>query len=98
LNKQEFTLSEKKGVWLNPTLSFLDLKFDILPMLASKSEVIERDHILCVFKSLAHEINHLEITSDYLEVLQKIEGQEEIPSKDQGVLKEVINLGLVFRV
>jgi len=98
LTKQELTPPEVKGISLNPTLSFLDLEYDILPMLASKNEIIPRNHILCVFKSLAHEINHLEISSDYLGVLQKIESDEEVSSNEEPILQSLVDMGLVFRI
>lgn len=98
ITNSEFIIPEEKGIWLNPTLSFLDLRFDLLPMLAKKTEVFEREHLLCVFKSLAHEINHLEISADQLTVLQKVEGQEEITSLEKKTLEELIELGLIFRI
>lgn len=100
MSQLEIEAIQSPGLHLNPTLSFLELEFDLLPMLAQKEKekVIERPHVLCVFKSLGHEINHVEITDDYLSVLQKIEGQEKIHEGQKETLRELIDRGLVFEL
>ena len=65
------------GIYLNPTALFLSLEFDIMKMLSeAKSgniEVIERPHVLCLFRDPEDKIHFQELSQDELLILQNLE-------------------------
>jgi hypothetical protein len=65
------------GIYLNPTALFLSLEFDIMKMLSeAKSgniEVIERPHVLCLFRDPEDKIHFQELSQDELSILQNLE-------------------------
>jgi hypothetical protein len=103
----EMTLPEMKGIHLNPTLSFLNLEFDICLMVSEATkgniQIIQRPHILCLYLHPSRGMNHVDITNRYLEILQQLEegplsNRSNIPSAQQEALNELIDLGLVLEV
>jgi hypothetical protein len=96
-----------QGVYLNPTALFLSLEFDILKMLeeAQKGniEIIERPHVLCLYRDKEDRIHTLEISEDELELLQHLEdGPMEnltfVPKTSEPVFKKLVSKGLVFHL
>ena len=65
------------GIYLNPTALFLSLEFDIMKMLseakAGNIEVIERPHVLCLFRDPEDKIHFQELSQDELSILQNLE-------------------------
>lgn len=96
----DLEIPSEKGFHLNPSLSFLNLEFDINVMLdeATKGNVqlIRRPHILCIYRDPVKGLNHLDITTPMLEVLQQLENGETVVK--QTMLKELIDLGVVLEV
>jgi hypothetical protein len=96
----DLEIPQDKGYHLNPSLSFLNLEYDISLMLdeATKGNVqlIIRPHILCIYRDPQKGLNHVDITTPMLEVLQQLEnGQTPL---QQNMLNELIKLGLVLAV
>jgi len=103
----EMEIPEQKGIHLNPTLSFLNLEFDINLMLdeATKGnvQIIQRPHILCLYRHPEMGFHHVDITTPVLKVLQLLEdgpltSNSEIPVENHSTLKHLIDLGLVIEV
>lgn len=95
------------GIYLNPTLSFLNLEYDVALMVdeATKGtvQIIERPHVLCIYRHPLRGLHHVDITTPILEILKEIEdgplkGRSSLPANDQQLLKELIELGLVLEV
>lgn len=65
------------GIYLNPTSLFLSLEFDIPLMIAQAKEgspsIIEREHILAVYKDEKDQIHTIPLTSEELTLLQDLE-------------------------
>lgn len=96
----DLEIPTEKGYHLNPSLSFLNLEYDINVMLdeATKGNVqlISRPHILCIYRDPVKGLNHVDITTPMLEVLQELESGK-APLR-QNMLNELIKLGLVLDV
>lgn len=90
---------DSEGLHLNPSLSFLNLEHDVIRMMdeAAKGnvQIIERPHILCIYRHPVQGLSHVEITTKYLEILQALESTTEL--KPGPVLNELIDLGLVLK-
>lgn len=104
---QEIEIPDVVGFHLNPTLSFLNLEFDINLMLdeAAKGgiQIIQRPHVLCIYRDPNEGLNHLDITTDYLVVLQKLEDgplseTETLTSSELETLKKLQKLGLIIEI
>ena len=78
----------QEGVYLNPTALFLSLEFDVLTMLeeaqAGKIEVVERPHVLCLFRDKKDQIHFQELSQEELSILQNL---EEGPQPDDQFLQ-----------
>lgn len=65
------------GVYLNPTALFLSLEFDVKKMITDaqngKIDVIERPHVLCLYRDTHDKIHTLEMTDEDLDLLQHLE-------------------------
>lgn len=103
----ELDLPHVKGHHLNPSLSFLNLEFDINLMLdeAAKGgiQIIERPHVLCIYRDPQEGLNHVDITTDYLMVLQKLEDgpltdMNALSYAEKETLGELKKLGLVMEI
>ena len=70
-------LPQKPGLYLNPSLVFLNFDFDVKKMLEEASQgqihVYEKSHILCLFRNKKNQVHATEITHKDLELLQKLE-------------------------
>ena len=95
------------GIYLNSTLSFLNLEFDVNLMIdeATKgnTQLIQRPHILCLFKHPDLGLHHVDISTAYLNVLQELEDgplktRSDLPQAHQKTLSELIKLGLILEV
>lgn len=95
------------GIYLNSTLSFLNLEYDVNLMIdeATKgnTQLILRPHILCLYKHPDLGLHHVDITTTYLSVLQKLEdgplkARTDLPQAHQKTLSDLINLGLILEV
>jgi hypothetical protein len=79
----------KPGVFLNPTALFLSLEFDVKQMLSDsqqgKIDVIERPHVLCIYKDKHDQIHTLEMTEEDLELLQHL---EDGPKEDESFVQD----------
>jgi hypothetical protein len=101
------TLPTSTGLYLNPTLSFLNLEYDVVLMVdeATKGnvQIIERPHVLCIYRHPARGLHHVEITTPILEILKELEdgplkGRSDLPTAQQHTLKDLIELGLVLEI
>lgn len=65
------------GVYLNPTALFLSLEFDVKKMIedakVGKIDVIEREHVLCLFRDKSDKIHIQEVSEADLDLLQVLE-------------------------
>lgn len=65
------------GVYLNPTALFLSLEFDVKKMLEDaekgKIDVVERPHVICLFRDSVDKIHIIELSEDDLDLLQNLE-------------------------
>lgn len=95
------------GIYLNPTALFLSLEFDVTKMLdeAHKGniEVIERPHVLCLYRDKEDKIHSIEMTENELSLLEHLEDGPQpdmtfVPESSQKLFKELITKGLIFKV
>ncbi len=98
---------EPPGIYLNPTLSFLNLEYDVSLMIdeATKGnpQLIERPHVLCIYHHPLRGLHHLDVTTPMLEVLGELEdgplkSRANLAAVQQKILNELIELGLVLEV
>lgn len=103
----DLEMPTEKGIYLNPSLSFLNLEFDISVMIdeATKGniQVLQRPHILCIYRDPVRGLHHVDITTPILEVLQELEDgplreRGDLPTLQQKTLHELIDLGVVIEI
>lgn len=97
------TFPHRPGVYLNPTALFLSLEFDIKKMLEEalkgNIEIIERPHVLCLFKDTHDRLHSMEVDEDALEMLQNLEDGPQIDRafvKDLEQYMSLIETGLIL--
>jgi hypothetical protein len=77
------------GIHLNPTALFLSLEFDVPRMLEEAEKgnikVIERPHVLCLFRDKEDHVNAIELSEESLELLQHLENG---PRADRSFIKK----------
>ena len=100
-------LPNATGIYLNPSLSFLNLEYDVCVMIdeATKGNVqlIERPHVLCIYHHPLRGLHHVEITTKTLEILKELEDgplktRSDLPTTQQKSLHELIALGLILEI
>lgn len=103
----DLVLPTTEGLHLNPSLSFLNLEFDVGLMMdeATKGsvQILQRPHVLCLYRHPVRGLHHIEITTPILEMLQHLEQgslnrRSEIPEKDQPTLTKLLDLGVIIEV
>ncbi len=103
----EIVLPQSQGYHLNPTLSFLNLEFDISQMREEASEgkinIIERPHVLCLFHHPEEGIHQVDLETHHLELLQSLEDRviplnESIADQDKDCFHELVDLGLILKI
>lgn len=103
----DILLPTAPGLHLNPTLSFLNLEFDINMMMdeAAKGsvQVFQRPHVLCIYRHPQLGLHHIEITTSILEILQLLEfgpvkSSAFRSSENKELLDKLIKLGVVIEV
>lgn len=95
------------GIYLNPTALFLSLEFDVVKMLeeAAKGniEIIERPHVLCLYRDKEDKIQTFEISENELELLEPLENGPQddlsfVPKDSEKLFMDMVAKGLIFRV
>ena len=93
----------QSGIYLNPTALFLSLEFDVPEMLkgalSGNVEVIERAHVLCLFKDTHDKVHIMEISEEALDMLQHLEeGPQQTRNfaKDKTQYQYLQKLGLIL--
>jgi hypothetical protein len=103
----EIDLPEVEGLHLNPSLSFLNLEYDINLMLdeATKGnvQIILRPHILCLYRLPSKGFHHIDITTPVLKVLEKLENgplssMSELPKEEHSTVNHLIELGVILKI
>lgn len=65
------------GIYLNPTSLFLRLEFDVAGMIADardgKPNIVEKDHILAVYRDQGGIVHTIPLTEEELTLLQELE-------------------------
>lgn len=98
-------LPYRPGIYLNPTALFLALQFDVIGMLESASrgkvEVLEKDHVLCLFRGEGDKVKSLEVDQEELELLQFLENGPQfdvsfVDEKHQGQYQNLVQQGLIL--
>ncbi len=98
-------LPHQHGVHLNPTALFLSLEFDVTRMIADaqtgKIEVIERPHVLCLFRDKNDKVRSVELDEEALTLLENLEegpqpDRKFVKANDQTRYNEMVKNGLVF--
>lgn len=93
------------GVYLNPTALFLSLEFDVKKMIedakAGKIDVIERPHVLCLFRDTHDKIHIQELSEADLDLLQVLEDGPQptasfVEDKHQDHYKAFCRSGLIL--
>ena len=101
------TFPFQQGIFLNPSLSFLNLEYDVSLMMdeATKGnvQIIERPHVLCIYRHPRLGLHHVDVTSPMLEVLQALEkgpvnSRSDFPALQQKTLSSLIELGIVLEI
>lgn len=105
--QNEIDLPETEGLHLNPSLSFLNLEYDVNLMLdeATKGnvQIIHRPHVLCLYRHPSKGFHHIDITTPVLKVLQELENGpltsvNELPKEFHTTVNHLIELGLIIKV
>ena len=105
LLNSDLLMPSDEGIHLNPSLSFLNLEFDICLMVdeATKGniQIIQRPHILCLYRHPERGLLHTEITQEFLEVLQALENgafpsMEIFPEHQQMAVRKLMELGVIL--
>lgn len=93
------------GVHLNPTALFLSLEYDVPTMIdkakAGEIDIIERSHVLCLFRDKNDRVRSVELDEPALEMLENL---EDGPQKDSSFVAqnmksryaEMVKYGLVL--
>lgn len=93
------------GVYLNPTALFLSLEFDVVKMLkeaeAGNIEVVERPHVLCLFRDKKDRIHFQELSQDELSVLQHLEqgpklNDDFLEQNERALFEDLVKMGLIL--
>lgn len=67
----------KSGIYLNPTALFLSLEFDVVSMIEDARKgvptIIEKEHILVVYRDQHNHLHTIPLTQPELELLQLLE-------------------------
>lgn len=107
LKKNPISLPQKPGIYLNSTVVFLNLEFDIKKMIedANQGDVIifRRPHYLCLFKNKLNKISSLEIKKEDLKILQYLENGPKqdlnfLTSQEKNVLKRLKENDIILDV
>jgi hypothetical protein len=105
--ENELILPEEKGLHLNPSLSFLNLEFDVGMMMdeATKGsvQILQRPHVLCLYSHPTRGLHNIEVTTPILETLQlleedSLENREAVPKHLQETLQKLIDLGVIVEI
>jgi hypothetical protein len=97
----------QKGIFLNPTSLFLSLEFDIKKMLQNahqgKIDIIEKQHVICLFKNQNGQIISIETSDEELFLLQKLEeGPREdssfVEKEHQTIFEKFLQNGLILNL
>ncbi len=107
LKEMKVELPSQKGIFLNPTSLFLSLEFDIKKMLEDAHEgqvkIIEKQHVVCLFKNKSGQIISIETSDEELFLLQKLEeGPREdssfVEKNQQSFFEKFIQNGLILNI
>lgn len=97
----------RPGVYLNPTAHFLNLTFDVPRMLeeAEKGaiEVLERPHILCLYRDREDEVNAIQLDESGLLLLQALEegpqaGRQFVAAQLEPHYHSLVEKGLILEL
>ncbi len=103
----EMPTIDSSGLHMNPTLSFLNLEYDITQMVdeATKGniQIIPKDHILCLYRHPQTGFNSVDISPEQLTILQQLEkgpiaSPNQIAAPLQEHLTKMLDLGLVLKI
>lgn len=87
------------GIYLNPTTLFLRLEFDVAGMIADaqngQPSVVEKDHILAVYRDRENQVHTIPLTEEELKFLQELEDGPKASHSSLSHLSSVIFLDLV---
>lgn len=95
----------RPGIYLNPTALFLSLEFDVRQMLkdaeGGEIDVIERPHVLCLYRDAQDALKTLEMSDEDLELLEHLEdgpqdSRDFVSKKSEGHFRKFIENGLVL--
>lgn len=93
------------GVYLNPTALFLSLEFDVVLMISDAARgdvnIIEKDHVLAIYKDPLDQLHTIELSPEDLMLLEML---EEGPVTDKSFLTKeqkplftlLVNRGLIL--
>jgi hypothetical protein len=107
IQEADLTLPIASGVYLNPSLSFLSLDYDVAEMLQAATigqvQVIERPHVLSLYRHVDRGFEYRDITPQMLDLLQRLEDGPIKPkvvltSSEKETLQEMLDLGLAMKV
>lgn len=107
LLNSDLVLPVEVGIHLNPSLSFLNLEFDICLMIdeATKGniQIIPRPHILCLYRHPERGLLHIEINQEFLDVLQGLENgsfpsRQSAPEHQHKALNQLLEVGAVLEI
>lgn len=93
------------GVHLNPTALFLTLEFDVPMMLAKAArgeiEILERAHVLCLFRDKNDKVRSVELDEEALGLLENLEEGPQndssfVPHELKSRYQEMVKNGLIF--
>jgi hypothetical protein len=93
----------KPGIYLNPTALFLSLEFDVKNMIdeAHKGtvDVIERPHVLCLYRDTHDVVHTVEMSEEELDLLQHLEDGPQNDMKfvnDKKIFEKLQKSGIIL--
>ena len=93
----------KPGIYLNPTALFLSLEFDVKAMIedAQKGtiDVIERPHVLCLYRDTHDVVHTVEMSEEELDLLQHLEDGPQTDMKfvsDKKIFEKLQKSGIIL--
>lgn len=93
------------GIYLNPTALFLSLEFDVKKMMEEAMQgnidVIERPHVLCLYRDTKDKMHVFEVTEHELQLLEHLEdGPQEnkkfVTKENEQLFDKLVTRGLIL--
>lgn len=104
LRSSPITFPHLPGIHLNPSLMFLNLEFDVVTMLEKARNkditVVEKEHILALYKDQNDELHSLPLTVEEIRLLGQLEDgplqSDELRTRAPVIFQDLVRKKLIF--